>query len=92
MSLWKQYLPYLTVSVFGLFGITTVLSAATANLESRQKEQYGDAKEYKDWVKGRWFGVCFSRSYKSSSAEAKSDDGETGIELNVSDEAEGTGI
>jgi steroid 5-alpha reductase family enzyme len=92
MSLWKQYLPYLTVSVFGLFGITTVLSAATANLESRQKEQYGDAKEYKDWVKGSWVGVCFSRSYKSSSAEAKSDDGETGIELNVSDEAEGTGI
>lgn len=91
---WRQYLPYLGASVFGALGISTVLGAATANLEQRQKEQYGDTQAYKDWVKGSWVGVCFSNSSSANSSTNEKDDAavDPGIELDIGDEDEGTGI
>eukprot|EP00562_Extubocellulus_spinifer_P003658 CAMPEP_0178536536 /NCGR_PEP_ID=MMETSP0696-20121128/36131_1 /TAXON_ID=265572 /ORGANISM="Extubocellulus spinifer, Strain CCMP396" /LENGTH=416 /DNA_ID=CAMNT_0020168749 /DNA_START=43 /DNA_END=1293 /DNA_ORIENTATION=- len=91
---WKKYLPYLGASVFGALGISTVLSAATANLEKRQEEQYGDTQAYKDWIKGSWGGICFSKNSSSKNSDDKDGDGavDPGIELDISDEAEGTGI
>lgn len=91
LNLWKQYLPYLAATLVGHFGITTVLSNATSNLEAKQRERYGSTQKYEDWVKGSWVGVCFGRPSQSSTAV--SDDAENSrVELDITDEAEGTGI
>jgi len=89
---WKQYLPYLGASVAGCMGICTVLSAATANLEQRQKDQYGDTEKYKAWMRGSWGGIFFKKKTEMKKANDAEDNAEQGIELNVRDEAEGTGI
>jgi len=48
--------PLLVCTVLGVFGINTVLMGATAGLEKRQAEKYGDSEEYKEWVKTSWVG------------------------------------
>lgn len=89
---WKQYVPYLGASVAGCMGICTVLGAATANLEQRQKDQYGDTEKYKSWMRGSWGGFFFKKKSEKNKAEDAEDNVDKGIELDVKDEAEGTGI
>ena len=89
---WKQYLPYLGASLAGCMGICTVLGAATANLEQRQKDQYGDTEKYKSWMRGSWGGFFFKKKAEKKKTNNVEDNFDKGIELDVKDEAEGTGI
>lgn len=89
---WKDYLPYLAASVCGCMGICTVLSAATANLEQRQKDQYGDTEEYRTWMRGSWGGIFFKKKKSEKKANDAEENVDKVIELDVKDEAEGTGI
>mmetsp|Transcript_100 Transcript_100/g.200 ORF Transcript_100/g.200 Transcript_100/m.200 type:complete len:393 (-) Transcript_100:124-1302(-) len=89
---WKDYLPYLAASLCGCMGICTVLSAATANLEQRQKDQYGDTEEYRTWMRGSWGGIFFKKKKSEKKANDAEENVDKVIELDVKDEAEGTGI
>ena len=53
-------LPLMT-SVFGVFGILGVLLSATTGLEGRQKEKYGETKEYSEWIKTSWKGFALPK-------------------------------
>jgi len=68
-SMWKKYAPYLVASVLGSTLISFVLGAATANLESRQKEQYGKTQTYKDWVKSSWVGFKLGKDKNNESTD-----------------------
>mmetsp|Transcript_21209 Transcript_21209/g.44537 ORF Transcript_21209/g.44537 Transcript_21209/m.44537 type:complete len:510 (-) Transcript_21209:71-1600(-) len=56
LAIWRGKAPYLILSVLGAMGISFVLGTATAGLEFRQKEKYGEMKEYQEWVKKSWVG------------------------------------
>ena len=56
VSLLKSMAVPLGLAFFGNIGILFVLCAAAGGLEKRQKEKYGDKKEYKDWVSSSWSG------------------------------------
>jgi steroid 5-alpha reductase family enzyme len=56
LVLWKSMTPYLIMSMMGAIGISFVLGTATAGLEYRQNEKYGDTEEYKQWIKTSWVG------------------------------------
>jgi len=73
VALWKSMAPYLLLSVMGATGISFVLATATTGLEFRQKEKYGDTKEYQDWIKKSWVGIKMDPAQKDSS----SDEGES---------------
>jgi steroid 5-alpha reductase family enzyme len=47
---------YLTASVAGALGLDFVLLSATKGLEKKQKETYGETKEYQRWVDSVWSG------------------------------------
>ena len=55
MLLKKLLLPLIT-SVLGLVGILFVLLGATAGLEKKQKEKYGESDGYRQWVETSWKG------------------------------------
>jgi protein-S-isoprenylcysteine O-methyltransferase Ste14 len=55
MLLKKLLLPLIT-SVLGLVGILFVLLGATAGLEKKQKEKYGETDGYRQWVETSWKG------------------------------------
>lgn len=61
----KNMLPFLGMSVLGAIGITFVLGTATAGLEFRQNEKYGDTKEYQEWVKRSWVGFTLGQRKQS---------------------------
>ena len=48
----------------GFAGIAFVLKQATAGLEKKQAERYGDTTEYKEWVRTTWGGVGSLRKIK----------------------------
>ena len=48
----------------GFAGIAFVLKQATAGLEKKQAERYGDTTEYKEWVRTTWGGVGSVRKIK----------------------------
>ena len=89
---WKKYSPYLAASIFGCLGICTVLSAATVNLEQRQKDQYGDTEEYRAWMRGSWGGIFFKKKKLEKKASDAEENAEKVIELDIQDEDAGTGI
>ena len=89
---WKKYSPYLAASLFGCMGICTVLSAATVNLEQRQKDQYGDTEEYRAWMRGSWGGIFFKKKKLEKKASDAEENAEKVIELDIQDEDAGTGI
>jgi steroid 5-alpha reductase family enzyme len=62
LKVWKTQGPYLLLSVLGAIGISFVLGTATAGLEYRQNEKYGDSEEYKAWVKRSWVGFTLGQS------------------------------
>ena len=66
LAVWKSQTPYLLLSVLGAMGITFVLGTATAGLEFRQNEKYGDTEEYKAWVKKSWVGFNMGQRRESS--------------------------
>lgn len=77
LQLWKSMAPYLLLSVLGAAGITFVLATATTGLEYRQKEKYGDTKEYQRWIETSWVGFKMApKKDKGSDGESKSDSGE----------------
>ena len=77
LAVWKNQTPYLLLSVLGAMGITFVLGTATAGLEFRQHEKYGDTEEYKTWVKKSWVGFNMGQRQESNdSSEDNSDQDE----------------
>uniref|UniRef100_A0A7S1I9S9 Steroid 5-alpha reductase C-terminal domain-containing protein n=1 Tax=Eutreptiella gymnastica TaxID=73025 RepID=A0A7S1I9S9_9EUGL len=52
---------YLLVSLLGCVGINFVLAQATAQLEKRQAEKYGNDDEYKSWIGSSWAGFGVSQ-------------------------------
>jgi protein-S-isoprenylcysteine O-methyltransferase Ste14 len=56
LQLWRSMAGLLSFSVMGAVGISFVLGTATAGLEFRQHEKYGDTDEYKQWMKKSWVG------------------------------------
>jgi steroid 5-alpha reductase family enzyme len=56
LSVLKTMAAPLGLAFVGALGIIFVLGAATTNLEKRQKEKYGESKEYEDWVSSSWSG------------------------------------
>jgi len=71
LNLWKSMAGYLSLSVMGTIGICFVLGAATAALEFRQHEKYGDSEEYKEWVKKSWVGFKMGKRKKDDSENAE---------------------
>ncbi|KAL3792695.1 hypothetical protein HJC23_009423 [Cyclotella cryptica] len=61
LVLWKTMIPHLIMSVMGAIGISFVLGTATAGLEYRQNEKYGETEEYKQWVKTSWVGFTMGQ-------------------------------
>jgi len=76
LHVWKNSLGLLSLSVMGAIGISFVLGTATAGLEYRQKEKYGDTEEYQQWVKKSWVGFKMGKQKESE----QSDDNATGSE------------
>jgi len=74
LALWKSMAPFLLLSVMGATGISFVLATATAGLEFRQKEKYGDTDEYQKWIKKSWVGFKMSPANKDESSDTKEDD------------------
>lgn len=74
LALWKSMAPFLLLSVMGATGISFVLATATAGLEFRQKEKYGDTDEYQKWIKKSWVGFKMSPAKKDESSDTKEDD------------------
>jgi len=62
-------LGYLGLSTFGWSGMIFVLLRATSSLEERQKNDYGDTKKYKDWVKNTWCGWKLPSSEKGDASK-----------------------
>jgi steroid 5-alpha reductase family enzyme len=67
LCVWRSMAGLLSLSVIGTIGIAFVLGTATAGLEFRQHEKYGDTEEYKQWVKKSWVG--FKMQKKVDNAE-----------------------
>ena len=61
----------------GTVGISFVLGTATAGLEFRQQEKYGDSEEYKQWVKKSWVGFKMGKQKKKDEGENNVDEEET---------------
>ncbi len=76
LHVWKNSLGLLSLSIMGAIGISFVLGTATAGLEYRQKEKYGDTEEYQQWVKKSWVGFKMGKQKESE----QSDDNATGSE------------
>ena len=74
LHLWRSMAGLLSLSVIGAVGISFVLGTATAGLEFRQQEKYGDTEEYKQWVQKSWVGFKMGKQ--------KKDVGETTQETN----------
>jgi protein-S-isoprenylcysteine O-methyltransferase Ste14 len=53
----------LGLTILGWVGIVFVLLRATANLEERQKKEYGATDKYKKWVEGSWSGWMLPVTY-----------------------------
>jgi len=53
--IWFTWLP---LSVLGLLGIIFVLMQATAGLEKRQREKYGEDEKYRSWFRKTWPGLA----------------------------------
>jgi len=51
---WKRWVVPMLLGSLGLLGIIVVLTAATTNLERRQKEKYGGTDAYENW--NAWAG------------------------------------
>lgn len=64
LYVWKSMAGFLSLSVIGAIGISFVLGTATAGLEFRQQEKYGDSEEYKQWVKKSWVGFKMGKQKK----------------------------
>lgn len=71
LHIWKSMAGYLSLSVMGTVGICFVLGAATAGLEFRQHEKYGDSEEYQQWVKKSWVGFKIGKRKKDDSENAQ---------------------
>lgn len=69
LHVWKNSLGLLSLSVMGAIGISFVLGTATAGLEYRQKEKYGDTEEYQQWVKKSWVGFKMRKQKATESEE-----------------------
>ena len=80
LTVWKSQAPYLFMSVLGAIGISFVLSTATAGLEYRQKEKYGDTDEYKAWVKKSWVGFTMGQRKEASDVNQDNTEKEGTIE------------
>jgi len=76
VALWKSMAPYLILSVMGATGISFVLATATTGLEFRQKEKYGDTKEYQDWIKKSWVGIKMDPAQKDSNSDEGESEGD----------------
>lgn len=48
--------PVLVATCLGVAGIYSVLTMATANLEKKQAEAYGELDEYQEWIRRSWVG------------------------------------
>ena len=44
-------------SLLGLVGIAFVLAMAATGLEKRQREDYGESEEYREWTQRTWSGL-----------------------------------
>jgi len=64
LHLWKSMAGLLSLCVMGAIGISFVLGTATAGLEFRQHEKYGDTEEYKQWVQKSWVGFNMGKQKK----------------------------
>mmetsp|Transcript_7556 Transcript_7556/g.10028 ORF Transcript_7556/g.10028 Transcript_7556/m.10028 type:complete len:375 (+) Transcript_7556:126-1250(+) len=64
LSAWMSMAPSLIACVLGASGISFVLTTATAGLERRQLEKYGDTDEYKEWVGKSWVGFQLVKKNK----------------------------
>ncbi|CAL1151973.1 unnamed protein product [Cladocopium goreaui] len=51
-------LTWLPLSALGLLGIIFVLMQATAGLEKRQREKYGEEEKYRSWFRKTWPGLA----------------------------------
>lgn len=89
---WKKYAPYLVASVLGSTLISFVLGAATVNLESRQKEQYGKTQEYTEWVKSSWVGFKLGKAKKAESEDNTPEDEAEELPDFNKNEDDGSGI
>ena len=70
LVLQKRMASYLLLSVMGATGISFVLGTATAGLEYRQREKYGDTEEYKDWLKKSWVGIHLGQQKEQREEDA----------------------
>ena len=77
LYIWKSMIGLLSLSVIGTVGISFVLGTATAGLEFRQQEKYGDSEEYKQWVKKSWVGFKMGKQKKKDEGENNVDEEET---------------
>lgn len=77
LAVWKSQAPYLGLSVLGAVGITFVLGTATAGLEYRQNEKYGETEEYKNWVKRSWVGFTLGKRLEPADAVQESAEGDS---------------
>jgi len=58
---WAVAGPWLALAALGVAGINFVLLQATAGLEKKQLEKYGDDESYKKWVKTSWSGPSLKK-------------------------------
>lgn len=80
LALLRTMAPYLSLSVMGAIGISFVLGTATAGLEYRQHEKYGDMEEYKQWVKKSWVGFKMGQQRKKPSEDTADGDDEGSVD------------
>ena len=64
LRVWKSMTGLLSLSVIGTIGIAFVLGTATAGLELRQREKYGDTEEYEQWIESSWVGFKMGKQRK----------------------------
>jgi len=55
---------FAVASIFGAMGINFVLLQATASLERKQKEKYGDDEKYQTWIQRSWGGFTIHSKQK----------------------------
>ena len=51
----------LVTGLLGVVGISFVLLGATSSLELKQKEKYGEKKEYVQWIQKSWKGFTLAK-------------------------------
>lgn len=59
----------MTVATLGWVGIVVVLLRATANLEKKQKNEYGDSPKYQKWIQNTWSGWVLPEDNSSAGTE-----------------------